>query len=392
VDRPAHPAGGQEIAQPAVLVEPASDPAPAAEERISVATQWQLMWWRFRRHKLAMAGTVVVALFYGAVLFADFLAYASPTASEAQRSLLPPQRIRWFDEGRWAPHVYGLAGRRDPLTLKRVYTPDPQKKIPVRFFARGFEYRLFGLIPADRHLLGIEGATAEESLFLLGTDEQGRDLWSRLMYGTRASLTIGLAGVALSLVLGIVLGGISGLYGGAIDTLIQRVIEIFRSIPTIPLWMGLAAALPNDWTVIQVYFAITVIISLVGWTELARVVRGRFLSLREEDFVMAAELAGCSQARIIFTHLVPSFLSHIIAATTLAIPAMIISETSLSFLGLGLRPPAISWGVLLQQAQNIQSLAISPWLLIPAIPVTIVILAFNFMGDGLRDAADPYGQ
>jgi peptide/nickel transport system permease protein len=392
VDRSPHPAGGPEIAQPAVLVEPAEVAVPAAEERISVATQWQLMWWRFRRHKLAMAGTVVVALFYGVVLFADFLAYASPSASEAQRSLLPPQRIRWLEGGRWAPHVYGLSGRRDPVTLKRVYTADPDKKIPVRFLARGFDYRLLGVIPTDRHLLGVEGIAAEESLFLLGTDEQGRDLWSRLVYGTRTSLTLGLAGVALSLVLGIVLGGVSGLYGGVVDTVIQRVIEILRSIPTIPLWMGLAAALPNSWTVIQVYFAITVIISLVGWTELARVVRGRFLSLREEDFVMAAELAGCSQGRIIFTHLVPSFLSHIIAATTLAIPAMIISETSLSFLGLGLRPPAISWGVLLQQAQNIQSLAISPWLLIPAIPVTIVILAFNFMGDGLRDAADPYGQ
>jgi peptide/nickel transport system permease protein len=278
------------------------------------------------------------------------------------------------------------------MTFKRVYTPDPEQKIPVRFFARGFEYRLFGLLPVDRHWIGVEGAAPEETLFLLGTDEQGRDLWSRLMYGTRTSLTIGLAGVAMSLILGVLLGGISGLYGGIIDTIIQRVIEILRSIPTIPLWMGLAAALPNDWSVMQVYFAITVIISLIGWTELARVVRGRFLSLREEDFVMAAELAGCGQMRIIFTHLVPSFLSHIIAATTLAIPAMIISETSLSFLGLGLRPPAISWGVLLQQAQNIQALAISPWLLLPAIPVILVILAFNFMGDGLRDAADPYGQ
>ncbi|HEV8310659.1 MAG TPA: ABC transporter permease [Methylomirabilota bacterium] len=366
--------------------------ARVAEERIAVATQWQLMWWRFRRHRLAMAGTVVVVLAYLVVVFADFLAYSNPLASEAQRSLLPPQGIRWFDDGRFHPHVHGLTGRRDPATLKRVYTPDPTQKIPVRLLVHGFEYRLFGLIPTDRHLLGVEGADAEATLFLLGTDDQGRDLWSRLMYATRASLTIGLAGVALSLVLGVLLGGISGLYGGAIDTLIQRAIEILRSIPTIPLWMGLAAALPNDWSVVQIYFAITVIISLVGWTELARVVRGRFLSLREEDFVMAAELAGSSRARIIVSHLIPSFLSHIIAATTLAIPAMIISETSLSFLGLGLRPPAISWGVLLQQAQNIQSLAISPWLLLPAVPVTIVILAFNFMGDGLRDAADPYGQ
>ena len=378
-------------APPEVLSEPETPPAEA-EERISVATQWQLMWWRFQKHRLAMLSTGIVLLFYLVVAFADFLATVDPLSSEAQRSLLPPQPIHWFDGGRFAPHVYGLKGVRDPLTFKRVYTPDPEVKVRVRFFARGFDYSLFGVIPVNRHLLGVEGGRAEETLFLLGTDEQGRDLWSRLMYGTRTSLSIGLFGVGLSLVLGVLLGGISGLYGGVIDTVIQRVIEILRSIPTIPLWMGLAAALPNDWSTTQVYFAITLIISLVGWTELARVVRGRFLSLRKEDFVTAAELAGCGRLRIIFTHLVPSFLSHIIAATTLAIPAMIISETSLSFLGLGLRPPAISWGVLLQQAQNIQALAISPWLLIPSVPVTIVILAFNFMGDGLRDAADPYGQ
>jgi peptide/nickel transport system permease protein len=379
---------------PAVPIEEgeAALPVSVAEERVSVATQWQLMWWRFKKHKLAMASSVIVILFYLVVVFADFLAYSDPLASEAQRSLLSPQRIHWFDNGRFDPFVYGLTGMRDPVTFKRVYTPDPEKKIRVRFFAPGFEYHFLGLIPANRHLLGVADAIAEETLFLLGTDEQGRDLWSRLMYGTQTSLTIGLAGVSLSLFLGVLLGGISGLKGGFIDTVIQRVIEILRSIPTIPLWMGLAAALPNDWNIMQVYFAITIIISLIGWTELARVVRGRFLALREEDFVMAAELAGCGQMRIIFTHLVPSFLSHIIAATTLAIPAMIISETSLSFLGLGLRPPAISWGVLLQQAQNIQALAISPWLLIPSIPVIIVILAFNFMGDGLRDAADPYGH
>ncbi len=219
----------------------------------------------------------------------------------------------------------------------------------------------------------------------------GRDVWSRLAVATRISLFIGLAGVTVSLFLGVLLGGISGLYGGAVDTVIQRLIEIIRSIPTIPLWMGLAAALPNDWTTTQIYFAITVIISFIGWTDLARVVRGRFLSLRSEDFVTAAELAGASQMRIIFRHMLPSFLSHIIAATSLALPAMIISETSLSFLGLGLRPPAISWGILLQDAQNIQTLGIAPWLLISAVPVIIIILAFNFLGDGLRDAADPYG-
>jgi peptide/nickel transport system permease protein len=384
------------VAPPAQLSSPQVDPAPQAsgtEDRLSVATQWQLMWWRFRKHRIAIASTAVVLLFYVVVLFADFLAYSNPHTSEAQLSLLPPQSIHWFDNGRLSPHVYGLTGERDDETFKRVYTPDFNHKIRVRFFARGYPYHLFGIIPTERHLIGVDaGTNAEDTLFLLGTDEQGRDMWSRLMYGTRTSLTIGLAGVAMSLVLGVLLGGISGLYGGLIDTVIQRVIEVLRSIPTIPLWMGLAAALPNDWGVTQVYFAITLIISLVGWTELARVVRGRFLSLRDEDFVTAAELAGCSRMRIIFTHLVPSFLSHIIAATTLAIPAMIISETSLSFLGLGLRPPAISWGVLLQQAQNVQVLAISPWLLLPAVPVIIVILAFNFMGDGLRDAADPYGH
>ena len=363
----------------------------AAEERISVATQWQLMWWRFRKHRLAVVAGIVILAFYASVIGADFLAYADPHLSEAQRSLLPPQPIHLFDEGGLNPYVYALKGKRDPVTFKRVYAPDPNEKIPVRLFAHGFEYKLLGLIPTDVHLIGVEGAKAEETLFLLGTDLQGRDLWSRLMYGTRLSMTIGLTSVALSLFLGVLLGGLSGFYGGVADTVIQRIIEILRSVPTIPLWMGLAAALPQDWDITRVYFAITLIISLIGWTELARVVRGRFLSLREEDFVMAAELAGCSRFRIIFRHMVPSFLSHIIAATTLALPAMIISETSLSFLGLGLRPPAISWGVLLQQAQNIQTVAISPWLLYPSIPVIVAVLAFNFLGDGLRDAADPYG-
>jgi peptide/nickel transport system permease protein len=361
-----------------------------AEERVSVASQWQLMWWRFRKHKLAMLGAATVILFYLVVIFADFLAYVDPETSDAQRGLIAPQEIHWFDEGRFWPHVYALTGRRDPATFKRVYEPDPSQKLPLQFFAPGFEYKLLGVFPTNRHLFGVEGAPAEQSLFLLGTDLEGRDMWSRLMYGTRISLTIGLFSVALSLFLGVLLGGLSGFYGGLLDTVIQRVIEILRSIPTIPLWMGLAAAMPKEWTVLQVYFTITIIISLIGWTELARVVRGRFLSLREEDFVTAADLVGASQARIIFVHMVPLFLSHIIAATTLALPAMIISETALSFLGLGLRPPAISWGVLLQQAQNVQTVALSPWLLLPAVPVIVVILAFNFLGDGLRDAADPY--
>ena len=364
-----------------------------ADERIFVASQWQLMWWRFRKHKLAMVSGVIIIGFYLLALGADFLAYADPNTSEAQRSLMPPQLIYLFDGWRFSPHVYAVKGRRDPATFKRVYQVDFTQKIPIRFFARGFEYKFLGIIPTNIHLIGVdEGRVAEKTIFLLGTDVQGRDLWSRLMYATRISMTIGLVGVTLSLFLGVLLGGVSGLYGGLVDTFLQRVIEVLRSIPTIPLWMGLAAALPREWSILQVYFAITIIISLLGWTELARVVRGRFLALREEDFVVSARLVGCAQMRIIFVHMVPSFMSHIIAATTLALPAMIISETSLSFLGLGLRPPAISWGVLLQQAQNVQTVAISPWLMLPALPVIIAVLAFNFLGDGLRDAADPYGH
>ncbi|MCC6167466.1 MAG: ABC transporter permease [Caldilineaceae bacterium] len=363
----------------------------ATADRISMATQWQLMWWRFRKHRLAMVAAIVVLMFYSIVLFADFLAYSDPNVSNAQISLLPPQPIHWIDEGSFRPHVWGLTGKRDPKTFKRVYQPDPNNKIFLTLFAEGFEYELFGFIPTNRHLFGVKEGKAEESIFLLGTDVQGRDLFSRLMIATRTSLTIGLFGVALSLFLGILLGGLSGLYGGALDAVIQRIIEIVRSIPTIPLWMALAAAMPSQWPITRIYFFITIIIALIGWTTMARVVRGRFLSLRQEDFVTAADLAGAGQMRIIFRHMVPSFLSHIIAATTLALPAMIIAETSLSFLGLGLRAPAVSWGVLLQQASNIQAVAITPWLLYPAIPVIVAVLAFNFLGDGLRDAADPYG-
>ena len=386
------------MATPDVILDPASAPArepgsatPARDQRIFVASQWQLMWWRFRKHKVAVASGLVVIGFYLVVLGADFLAYADPDASEAQRSLMPPQRVYWFDGWRFSPHVYAVTGARDPQTFKRVYRADPSQKIRLRFFAEGFEYRFLGVIPTTRHLIGVDGPhDATRTIFLLGTDVQGRDLWSRLMYGTRISLTIGLFGVAVSLVLGVILGGLSGFYGGIADTVIQRTIEILRSIPTIPLWMGLAAALPRDWSILQVYLAITVIISLLGWTELARVVRGRFLSMREEDFVVSARLVGCGEMRTIFVHMVPSFMSHIIAATTLALPAMIISETALSFLGLGLRPPAISWGVLLLQALNVQTVAISPWLMLPAVPVIVAVMAFNFLGDGLRDAADPY--
>ena len=370
----------------------APEPAPiTVDDRYAQATQLQLTWWRFRRHKLAVASLVIVVLFYAVAVFADFLAVSDPQATDARRSYIPPQAIHVWDTGAPFLSVSGLKGVRDPKTFKLVYTPDPARKLPVTLFARGYAYNLFGLIPTNIHLLGIENGGPADGIFLLGTDQLGRDLYSRLVVATRTSLSIGLAGVGLSLALGVLLGGLSGFYGGWIDTVIQRVIEVVRSLPTIPLWMALAAALPNTWSVTQVYLAITVIISLVGWTDLARVVRGRFLALREEDFVIAAELAGAGHLRIILRHMLPSFASHLIAATSLALPTMIVSETSLSFLGLGLRPPAISWGILLQDAQNVQVLAGAPWLLLAAVPVIAVILAFNFLGDGLRDAADPYG-
>src|SRR5579859_6125770 len=376
----------QAVAGPALALE-----ADILDDRISVASQWQLTWWRFRKHILAMIGAAIIIMFYLVVVFADFVAYSNPNDSQANRGLIPPQPVYLFYIGKWDPFVYGLTGARDPNTFQLNYKIDYQRRIPLTLFAPGFRYNLLGFIPTNIHLAGVQGARAEDTLFLFGTDIQGRDVFSRVVYATRTSLSIGLVGVSLSLFLGVTLGGLSGYVGGIVDMVIQRVIEILRSIPTIPLWMGLAAAMPKTWSITQVYFAITLIISLLAWTDLARVVRGRFLSLREEDFVSAAELVGCSRRRIIFVHMVPSFLSHIIAATTLALPAMIISETSLSFLGLGLRPPAISWGVMLQDAQNVQSVALSPWLLFPAIPVIVAVLAFNFVGDGLRDAADPYG-
>jgi len=365
--------------------------AASAAERYATATQLQLTWWRFRRHRLAMISLVVLVLAYGMAIMADFLTTTDPHDTNAATSYIAPQAIHWHDDdGSFRPYIYGLKGVRDLRTFKLNYTVDTSRKVYLQFLAHNYTWSVLGF-RSDLHLVGLRNPQRGDGIYLLGTDQLGRDLWSRLMVATRVSLFIGLTGVSISLFLGIVLGGISAIYGGWVDLIVQRLIEVVRSMPTIPLWLGLAAALPSSWSVTQIYFAITIIISLLAWTDLARVVRGKFLSLREEDFVLAAELAGASQARIIFRHMLPSFASHIIAAVSLALPAMIISETSLSFLGLGLRPPAISWGVLLQDAQNIQTLALAPWLLSAAVPVIFVILAFNFLGDGLRDAADPYG-
>lgn len=357
----------------------------------AVAGQWTLMWWKFRKHKLAMIGTVVTGLIYLVALFAEFLAPYSPGTNFSQFTYTPPQipKILDFSNGiNLGLYVHGYQSEVDTTSFQRVFSVDEDVKIPMGFFVKGQPYELWGLVPMETHLIG--PVNSDVPVFMLGTDRLGRDMLSRVIYGARISLSIGLVGVALSVVLGIALGGISGFYGGRVDNIIQRVIEIIRSIPTIPLWMGLAAALPPGWSALRLYFGITVILSFIGWTGLARVVRGRFIAMREEDFITAAKLDGSSERRIILRHMVPSFMSHIIASVTLSIPAMILAETSLSFLGLGLRPPTVSWGVLLQEAQNIRTVATAPWLFTPGIAIVITVLAMNFMGDGLRDAADPY--
>jgi peptide/nickel transport system permease protein len=360
----------------------------AAEERISVASNWTLVWWRFRRHKLAMVSLFVLALLYAIVLVPSFFSTQDPERTDARQAFVPVQVPHLFNDGRLEPWVAGIVGRRNPVTLRMEWRTDPERRVRIGFFVEGEPYSVLGLFTARTHLIGPLDKT--ERIFLLGSDRLGRDQWSRIMHATQTSMTVGLIAVALSTVFGVVLGGISGYLGGWVDQVIQRLIELLQSVPTIPIWLALSAAMPRDWSPIQVFFAITVILSLIGWTTLAREVRGRFLSLREEDFVLAARLAGASRLRIILRHMVPTFSSHIIATASLAIPVMIINETSLSFLGLGIRPPAISWGVLLQEAQNIQTLALAPWLLLPGLLVIIAVLAFNLVGDGLRDASDPY--
>jgi peptide/nickel transport system permease protein len=363
------------------------------DERIFVATQWQLMWWKFRKHKMAMVSGVIIILLYLIAVFAEFVGPYDPEQFFPQYKLTPPTKIHIFHEGRlMRPFVYRIVRTKDPETLRNIYNEDTETIYPIRLFVRSSPYEFWGLWEGELHLFGLDVPHKEQGVFLLGADRLGRDLFTRLCYGARLSLSIGLVGVLMSLFIGIVLGGISGYYGGIVDTLIQRIIEFLRTMPSIPLWMSLSAAVPADWPVTRVYFGITVILSLIGWTGMARVVRGRFLALREEDFVMAAKLAGSNEMRIILRHMVPSFFSHIIASLTLSIPNMILGETGLSFIGLGLRPPAISWGVLLQEAQNLRSLVLAWWVLLPGIAVIISVLAFNYFGDGVRDAADPYGR
>ncbi len=358
------------------------------QERYYLASQWQLMWWKLKRHRLAVVSAVILLLAYGSTLVSEVLAPYNLHSRHVDHIYAPPQRVHFFHDGAWVgPFVYGWSYRLNMTNLKREYTPNRADVQPLRFFCQGDAYEFWSLFEARFHLVcPARGGV----LFLLGTDRLGRDMLSRMIYGARISLTIGLIGIIISFALGIVFGGLAGYYGGVVDTLVQRAIEILRSFPELPLWMALSAVLPVTWSPIFIYFGITIILALIDWTGLARAVRSKLLALREEDYCTAARLMGARPRRIIARHLLPGFMSHLIATATLSIPSMILGETALSFLGLGLRPPITSWGVLLNEAQNINVVALYPWLMLPVLPVVIVILAFNFFGDGLRDAADPY--
>ncbi len=359
-----------------------------AQAKIHLASNRQLMWWKFRRHKLALVSGIFLILLYGAIVIAEFLAPYNLHTRNVDFIHAPPQRVHLFHEGKFVgPFVYGRQMTLNIDTLRRVYTENRADVQRLRFFCRGDNYRFWGLFSSNFHLVC---PAPDGQMFLFGTDRLGRDVLSRIIYGARISLTIGLLGVTISFVLGIIIGGIAGYRGGWFDLIVQRIIEVLQALPSLPLWMALSAVMPISWSPILIYFGITTILGMLDWTGLARAVRSKILALREEDYVLAAQLMGASSPRIIGRHLVPGFMSHLIAAATISIPGMILGETALSFLGLGLRPPITSWGILLTEARNVSVIAFYPWLLLPMVPVILVILAFNFLGDGLRDAADPY--
>ena len=367
----------------------ATETMTSAQSRIHLASQKQLMWWKFKRHKLALASGIFLAAVYFMILIVEFLAPYGLHTRNVDFIHSPPQRVHLFDsQGNFVgPFVYGRQMTLDIDSLHRLYTDKQNDIQPIRFLCRGDDYKLWGLVSSNLHLVcpAIGG-----QMFLLGTDRLGRDVLSRILYGARISLTIGLIGISISFVLGIVIGGLAGYWGGIFDLVVQRLIEVLQSLPSLPLWMALAAIMPVTWSPIVIYFGITVILGIIDWTGLARAVRSKLLALREEDYVQAAQLMGASTPRVIGRHLVPGFMSHLIASATISIPGMILGETALSFLGLGLRPPITSWGILLTEAKSVSVIAFYPWLLFPIVPVVLVILAFNFLGDGLRDAADPY--
>ena len=362
------------------------------DESYYLASQWTLIWRKFRRHRLAIVSLVIIIFLYSLALFAEFYSINDHHKRHVKYAKAPPQILYFVDDdGHFhiVPFIYELVQELDMDTLKRNYTEDRTKRFHLRFFVEGESYRLLGLLDTNIHLLGVDDPAV---YFPFGTDDLGRDLYSRTIHAARISLSIGVFGVIISFGLGCFIGGVSGYFGGTVDLVIQRVIEFIISIPHIPLWIALAAALPADWSSTKVYFGITIVLATVGWTTLARAIRGKLLELREADFVMAARISNMSDFDIIVKHLLPSFASFLIVVLSLSVPGMILAETALSFLQIGIRPPAVSWGVLLQDAQNIRSLSQSPWLLIPGLFVIVTVLAFNFLGDGLRDAADPYKQ
>ncbi len=354
----------------------------------ALASQSQLMWLHFRQHKPALVSAIFLVLIYLGILISEFLAPYNLHTRNTDFIYAPPTAVHIFRDGELVrPYVYGKSMNLDMTTLRRNYTDNEEDVQELRFFCRADSYSFWNFIETDVHLV----CPAENGqLFLMGTDRLGRDILSRTIYGARISLTIGILGVLMSFVLGIVIGGIAGYRGGLFDMMVQRTTEVLQSIPSIPLWMALATIIPLTWSPLLVYVGITVILGLIDWTGLARAVRSKLLSLRDEDFVVAAQLLGAKSSRVIRSHLVPGFMSHLIASATLAVPGMILGETALSFLGIGLRPPTTSWGILLTEARSINVIALYPWLLFPVVPVILVILAFNFLGDGLRDAADPY--
>jgi peptide/nickel transport system permease protein len=367
---------------------PADVTTKETEVAVEFASQWQLMWWKFKRHRLAVFGLIIVVAYYGIAIFADFFAPQSTSTYIAEYVYAPPQPIHFFRDGQFAPYVNGYTFERDPVSFKKIFAIDETTIIPIGLFVHGEPYKLLGLFETDIHLIG--ALEVGQPVYFMGADAIGRDVLSRTIFSSRVSLSIAWIGVVISTVVGILLGGISGLLGGVVDNLVQRLIEITMSIPLLPIIIAIAALVPIDWSVLRVYTIIVLLLAITGWTGLARVVRSKFLALREEDFVLAARLDGARSMRLIFSHMLPSFYSHIIASLTLALPGTILAETALSFLGVGLRPPVVSWGVQLQDAQRVNVIANYPWMLLPAFSVIVIVLAFNFLGDGLRDAADPY--
>jgi peptide/nickel transport system permease protein len=372
-------------------------PAPALAKskkrnrRPEMATQWQLMWWKFKKHHMALVGIIMLSLLVFSAVFAEILSPEVPSGRNNKYLASAPMGIHFIDADwnfHFRPFVYARTTKRNPVTLRKLSIVDESTRWPVEFFVSGSPYKFWGLVETDIHLFGVK----DGFVHLFGTDSLGRDVFTRTLYATRISLSVGLVGVTFAFILGAIIGGIAGYFGGMVDNLIMRLIEFIRSIPTLPLWLALSAALPREWSSLQIYLAITVILAMVGWTHLARTVRSKLLALREEDFTVAARLSGCTDMRIILRHLLPAFMSYMIVDVTIAFPEILLAETSLSFLGLGLREPAESWGVLLFAAQNVRSISHMPWLLIPGLFIVVAVLAFNFVGDGMRDAADPYSK